>query len=84
MTYFIKIVYWSKRNCIKLDKNCLNERKHYVEFGNVKSSLQNIVCGVPQGSILGPLLLVIYMNDICNVSNILKFVLFADDTTIFT
>ena len=37
-----------------------------------------------QGSTLGPLLFAIYMNDICNVSNILKFVLFADDTNIFT
>ena len=55
-----------------------------MEFENAKSSLKNIACGVPQGSILGPLLLVIYMNDICNVSNILTFVPFADDTTIFT
>ena len=60
----------------------LSARKQYVEFGNAKCSLENIVCGVPQGSMLGPLLFVIYMNDICSVSNILKFVLFADDTTI--
>ena len=60
-------------------KSFPSARKQYVEVGNVRSSLENIVCGVPQGSILGPLLFVIYMNDICNVSNILKFVLFADD-----
>ena len=65
-------------------KSYLIARKQYVEFGNVKSSLENIVCGVPQGSMLGPLLFVIYMNDTCNVWNIFRFVLFADDTTIVT
>ena len=61
----------------------LENRSQYVQFNGMKSGLQNVTCGVPQGSILGPKLLLLYINDICNVSNILDFILYADDTNVF-
>ena len=60
----------------------LTYRKQYVQIKGTKSSLERIICGVPQGSILGPTLFNLYLNDICNVSSILEFTLFADDTNI--
>ena len=60
----------------------LSNRQQFVQF-NDTSSLHLIKCGVPQGSILGPLLFLIYVNDLCDVSKVLDFVLVADDTNIF-
>lgn len=61
----------------------LSNRKQYVFFNNFQSSLKYVTCGVPQGSILGPLLFILYINDIIKCSTLLKFVLFADDTNLF-
>ena len=61
-------------------KSYLKDRKQYVVFSDNFSDCQIIKCGIPQGSILGPLLFNFYINDIVNSSNLLKFILFADDT----
>ena len=63
-------------------KKYLSNRKQYVSYNSCKSQLEDIVCGVPQGSILGPLLFILYVNDITSTSNVLDFILFADHTTI--
>ena len=60
----------------------LTKRTQYVDCNGVSSSIREIETGVPQGSILGPLLLIIYMNDIHTVSDNLNFILYADDTTL--
>ena len=49
----------------------------------MQSCLQNVTCDVPQGSIPGSKLFLLYINDICNVSNMLNFILYADDTNVF-
>ena len=61
----------------------LSNRKQYTNIDSCSSSLGTITCGVPQGSLLGPLLFSLYINDICNASSVLSFILFADDTNIF-
>ncbi len=60
----------------------LNDRKQFVKICDSSSNALGVSCGVPQGSVLGPRLFILYINDICNLSKSLKFVLFADDTNI--
>ena len=69
---------------VNLFKRCLSNRVQYVDINRSISSMQHITTGVPQGSILGPLLFLIYMNDLPNVSPLFKYIYFADDTSLLS
>ena len=61
----------------------LCNRTQFVKIDEIESSMETITCGVPQGSTLGPLLFLLYINDLPNSSEKLSFRIFADDTNIF-
>ena len=65
-------------------KNDLSNRKQFIQINSEENTeLETITCGVPQGSILGPLLFLLYVNDQKNASNLLDPIMFADDTSLF-
>ena len=64
-------------------KSYLNQRKQVTYVNNTYSNICNITTGVPQGSVLGPLLFLIYVNDIATCVKNCKLRLFADDTNLF-
>ena len=64
-------------------ENYLHDRTQFVKIGSIQSNPETITCGIPQGSTLGPLLFLLYINDLPNCSKKLSFRIFADDTNIF-
>ena len=75
--------YQIRENALNLFKSYLSDRNQFVSVLDEKSDLLPVKFGVPQGSVFGPLLFLLYMNDISNIKEQGKIILFADDTNIF-
>lgn len=80
-----KLHHYGVRNeAFQLLYSYLSSRSQFVEFNSKSSSRLPLSIGVPQGSILGPLLFIIYMNDINTSSKLFDFILYADDTSLIS
>ena len=76
-------LYGIKNNSLKWFLSYLSNRKQFKQSGAIKTSSLDIICGVPLGSILRPLLFKIYLNDVCIVSKIFEPIISTDGTNLF-
>ena len=83
LRYVLLELYGIKNNNLKWFESYLQSRQQYIKYDKQNTEMANIICGVPQGSILGPLLFLIYVNDLFKSSEILNPTMFADDTNLF-
>ena len=80
-----KLAYYGLNGlALHLFKSYLQNRKQFTEIEQINSDILPITIGVPQGSVLGPLLFIIYINDFSQASQLFNFVMYADDTTLST
>ena len=75
--------YGIRGNALEWFRSYLSDIRQYVSYNGVRSGTKSTTCGVPQGSLLGPLLFMIYINDLYNVCHKSIPILFADDTNLF-
>ena len=75
-------LYGIRGNSLQLFNSYLSNRRQYVKIGNYSYNSKLIESGVLQGSILGPILFLVFINDLPNISDKFTTVLYADDTTI--
>ena len=76
-------MYGIKGNNLKWFCSYLEHRKQFIKFDNQHTNFEVLQCGVPQGSILGPLLFLVFVNDLKNSTKLLEPIMFADDTNLF-
>ena len=74
--------YGIEQDALYLLKSYLSNRRQYVQLDNETSSHHTVLCGIPQGSVLGPFMFNIFINDIIKASSKFDLILYADDTTL--
>ena len=83
-TLFTKLEHYGIRGmALQWIKSYFYDCRQYVQFNEISSTENNIICGVPQGSILGPLFFLLYINDLLNATGLAECLLFSDNTSIF-
>ena len=79
-----KLEYYFKRGVVlKWFISYLSNRSQCMQIGDICSNYLHLKFGVPQGSMLGSFIFLVYFNDIVNVSTLVDFLMFADDTNLF-